>query len=373
MSSPAGTCTQPTAADINQLILSQLDLGSTFGVAYLAVPISAILYGVTVTQTFYYYRSSKASSDPWYMKLLVAILLVLDSGHQALIIYSLYYYLIAHYAYAPALLYNVRTLSAEVLLTASPGPITFIVESFLTVRVWRLGRNIYLSGTIGVFVVAHLILNLIFAAKAFEFTELTGIFKLEAIGAACLAVATVADIGIAGSVLWYLGKSRTGFRRSDDIITRLMLLTISTGALTTIFVLADLVAFVAAPKTLWSIAFNFLLPKLYINTFLTTLNIRGTLRQGNVPTSSTGAFNSVPLRALERHGGGTHGGGHPIELPRGVDMARSVQVEVFSDKGLLMNTGSSDSKYSQEASQDKGMYGKRALGQLRTTDTVVDD
>lgn len=29
------------------------------------------LYGVTVTQTFYYYRSSKASTDAWHTKFLV--------------------------------------------------------------------------------------------------------------------------------------------------------------------------------------------------------------------------------------------------------------------------------------------------------------
>ncbi|GJF00993.1 hypothetical protein PsYK624_172970 [Phanerochaete sordida] len=351
MSNPAAPPTQPTACEINELILSQINLGATIGIAYLAVPISAILYGVTVTQTFYYYRSSKAASDAWHTKVLVAILLILDSVHQALIIYSLYYYLVAHYADATVLLHDVWSLSAEVLLT---GPITFIVESFLTVRVYRLGGNIYLTLTIGAFVVAHLVLNLIFAAKAFEDTDLTTVFtQLKAVGSACLGVATAADVGIAGAVLWYLGRSRTGFRRSDDMITRLMLLTVSTGALTTVFVLADLVAFVAAPKTLWSVAFNFLLPKLYINTFLTTLNIRGTLLHGNAHTSAAGAFNSVPLSALERGSSSAHAhaaAGRPIALARGVEMARSVQVEVFSDKGVLVDarggfgSGSADSK-----------------------------
>lgn len=61
--------------------------------------------------------------------------------------------------------------------------------------------------------------------------------------------------------------------------------------------------------------------------------MRGTLLHGGAHTSGG---NALPLSALERGSTSTHGPGRPIELARGVEMARNVQVEVFSVRSAVM-------------------------------------
>lgn len=74
----------------------------------------------------------------------------------------------------------------------------------------------------------------------------------KAIGSGGLAVAVITDVSISAALTFYLQKSRTGFRkyvvslefavrcdayelnRSDSVITKLILLTITTGTLTTL-------------------------------------------------------------------------------------------------------------------------------------------
>ncbi|KIP03756.1 hypothetical protein PHLGIDRAFT_37268 [Phlebiopsis gigantea 11061_1 CR5-6] len=281
----------------SQAILSQMHRGNTIGVAYLGVAISAMMYGVTCCQTFYYYRSAKGQSDPWYLKTLVAILLVLDSTHEALIIEALYHYLIIHYADPVALLTNTWSLEAEVMVNAA---IAFLVECFLVYRLWRLSSNFLVAGVCGLFTVAHLVMNLVYPIRALFYPELaTALVKLKSTGSSGLAVAVVADVSIAAAMSFYLHRSRTGFRRSDDMITKVMALTITTGAVTTCFVIGNLIAYLAAPAALYVLFFNFMLGKLYINTLLTSLNTRNAIRAAQTQGSSTGGLvNSIPLSGL---------------------------------------------------------------------------
>ncbi|KAF8178948.1 hypothetical protein BJ912DRAFT_648888 [Pholiota molesta] len=115
---------------------------------------------------------------------------------------------------------------------------------------------------------------------------ITGSTTLKTFGTAGLAVAVVTDVCISSSLCYYLQRGRTGFKRSDDIITKLIALTITTGLLTTLIVIANLVALIAAPEKLYSLFFNFMLAKLYINALLTSLNARDAIRNGQVGKST---------------------------------------------------------------------------------------
>lgn len=307
------------------LILAALDLGSTIGVAFIGVAISSMAYGVTCCQTFYYYRSNRGRADPWYYKTLVAVLLILDSLHQALIIHSLYYYLVENYGNSITLTMNVWSLSAEIIVNAA---IAFIVETFLVYRVFRLSRNLWVTGFCGLFTIAHLVMNLIFPIRALFYPELAvALVKLKATGSSGLVVAVVADVSISAAMAFYLNRSRTGFRRSDDMITKIMALTITTGSLTTVFVIGDLIAYLAAPQALYVLFFNFMLGKLYINALLTSLNtrdlVRGTMASEHSTTSK--GINSIPLSGFSRD---AHIRTHPHPVNVMVEQAIEVDKEM---------------------------------------------
>ncbi|KAH9847870.1 hypothetical protein C2E23DRAFT_483043 [Lenzites betulinus] len=245
--------------DVNAEILSQLALGPTIGVAYLGVAISSAIYGITCIQTFQYYRSPRGSTDVPFLKFIVLILWMLDSSHQALIVQIVYHYLILNYANATALLRTVWSIPTEIIVNAV---IACIVETFFVMRIWKLSRNTFVTGACMAFTIAHLSMNLVFPIRTFFYPILVEAeTKLKSTGSSGLGVAVVADVSISMAMVWYLRKGRTGLRKSDDMIGRLIMLTITTGSFTTIFVIANLVAYLAAPSQLYVLFFNFMLGK----------------------------------------------------------------------------------------------------------------
>ncbi|KAJ8463958.1 hypothetical protein ONZ51_g9912 [Trametes cubensis] len=198
-------------ADEAALILSQIQLGPTIGVTYLGVAISSAIYGVTCIQTFQYFRSPMRSSDATFLKLVVSVLWVLDSVHQALIISIPYHYLIINYANPVALLSTVWSISTEIIVNAV---IACIVETFFVMRIWKLSRNHYATGICMLFTIAHLTMNLVFPIRTFFYTGLVEAEKkLKSTGSSGLGVAVLADVTISACMVWYLRKGRTGLRK----------------------------------------------------------------------------------------------------------------------------------------------------------------
>jgi len=88
------------------------------------------------------------------------------------------------------------------------------------------------------------------------------------------AVSTAADVFIAATLVSLLQRSRTGFRRSDTMITRLIIFVVNTGVLTSICAIGSLVSLIVSPKTLIYAAFYYCLGRLYTNSLIATLNAR---------------------------------------------------------------------------------------------------
>ncbi|KAH7916690.1 hypothetical protein BJ138DRAFT_3602 [Hygrophoropsis aurantiaca] len=249
-------------------------LDNTFGAFLIGVVVSATLYGVTCVQTWYYF--SRYPSDAWYIKLLVATVLLSDTVHQALITHTVYTYLVTDFGVATDLGELVWSLIIEVLFN---GFTALMVQSFLAMRVYRLSqKSILATGSVMALVIGEFVLVVVYVAKALHFETFAQLTTLKALSMSVNAVAAAGDVLIAIFLCWLLQNSRTGFRRSDTMINKLILFTINTGLLTSICAVASLISITAAPNTFIYIAFYFCLGRLYCNSLLATLNARKGLR-----------------------------------------------------------------------------------------------
>lgn len=93
-----------------------------------------------------------------------------------------------------------------------------------------------------------------------------------------LSVYTGTDTIIAASLCYLLYTNRTGYRRTDSLLNTLMLYTVNTGIITSICSLAAIIALKTSPHTFIVAAIEFLLTKIYVNSFLAMLNARNSLR-----------------------------------------------------------------------------------------------
>ncbi|SJL15367.1 uncharacterized protein ARMOST_18860 [Armillaria ostoyae] len=159
------------------------------------------------------------------------------------------------------------------------GFTAFLVQSFLTLRVWRLSnRKILVTAIVALLVVAEFGCVIAFGTLALinvhTFAELA---TLKYLSISVNALAASGDVLIAGTLCLLLHRSRTGFQKK--VLTRKQILfAVNTGLLTSICAVASLISILTAPNTFIYIAFFFCVGRLYSNSLLATLNARKRIR-----------------------------------------------------------------------------------------------
>jgi len=149
----------------------------------------------------------------------------------------------------------------------------------LTLRVWRLsGNNAPLTAVVGALVLAGFGCSVAFTAESMKLQTWAELRELKGLSMAVNLLGVVADVLIASALFYFLRRSRTGFKKSDTMISRLIMFTVSTGFLTSICAIASLVSILVWGRTLIYVAFYFSLGRLYSNSVLATLNARRSIR-----------------------------------------------------------------------------------------------
>ncbi|KAF9499092.1 hypothetical protein BDN71DRAFT_1503467 [Pleurotus eryngii] len=247
---------------------------NSMGAAFIGCVLASALYGVSTIQTFYYYNNY--SRDPIHIRALVLAVWIFDTTHQALISHTVYHYVVSNYFNPPALMNMVWSILVEVLFN---GFIGFIVQGYLTYRIWRLSnKKIWVICLIGPFVLAELVCSVVFTIMGLQMKTFTDLAELKGLSMTVNIIAAVGDLFISICLVYMLYHRRTGFKRTNTVISRLIIFTINTGSLTTLFAIASLVSILVWDDTLIYVTFFFCIGRLYANTFLATLNARSILR-----------------------------------------------------------------------------------------------
>ncbi|KAF9450684.1 hypothetical protein P691DRAFT_757922 [Macrolepiota fuliginosa MF-IS2] len=298
---------------------------NTLGVALVGVIVAGIFYGVSILQAYFYYTHQ---TDPWSIKLLVGLVMFFETIHQVLIIHTVYAYLILHYGRPEMLNRLVWSLLVEVLFN---GFTALMVQSFLTMRVWRLSnRRPWVTGIAALLVAGEFGCVVVFTTLALRLETYTELAHLKSLSIAVNALAAAGDLLIATTLCIILHQSRTGFQRSDTMIKKLIVYSVNTGLLTRLIssqdpvvspnvpvdslcAVASLVSIVLAGQTFFYIMFFFCIGRLYSNSLLATLNARKNIRAAADRIHNTSDNMSLSLR----------------EFPRGVSMATKVSIHPF--------------------------------------------
>lgn len=261
-------------------------LDGTIGAAFMGMVLAAALHGVSCVQAWYYYNHQ---TDNWPTKLLVASVMIFDTVHQALITHTVYTYSITYWGNPAQLGLLVWSLLVEVLFN---GLTAVLVQSFLTMRVWRLSNRSYLlTGVLVLLVAAEFVCVIVFTAISIRLETFARLANLEALSVTVNALAAAGDVLIAASLCTILHKSRTGFRKSDNMINKLIIFSVNTGFLTSLCACASLISITVAGHTFIYIAFFFCIGRLYTNSLLATLNARKSIRgtdEGGINSTSEG-------------------------------------------------------------------------------------
>ncbi|KAF5341543.1 hypothetical protein D9758_012559 [Tetrapyrgos nigripes] len=262
----ASVAIPPPTAD--QIALAKV-VESIYGPSLIGILFAMILYGVSLTQMYFYFKLYK--DDKWWTKYVLLALLVFDTAIVALDFEFLYKCLVSQFGFPESAAKAGWAFGINRGLTGCVGT---IVQIFFAWRVQKLTGYTAATALISLLSFVGLggsiALSVILAQVTFADFDA---FKTCAI--VWLIATATADITITVILIFYLRSRKSGINQSNQVIDRIIRMTMETGSLTTIFAIMDLVCYLTMGNVNGAhITFQVILSKLYINSLLTTLNSR---------------------------------------------------------------------------------------------------
>ncbi|KIJ15773.1 hypothetical protein PAXINDRAFT_114156 [Paxillus involutus ATCC 200175] len=271
--------------------------------------VTLMLYGVICMQTFTY--AWNYSTDRKAFKWLVGSLWIMETLHTAFSIHFVEYYLVLNYDNPSSLAYaSWQVLSPFcVRLTLTTSWATGL-WGFFVWRIWQVSKQIWISGFL-------VFLTKVHVGQATCLLRVVTHFAHKPTMIAGWTLAAFADTLIAITLCYWLRKQRSGMKRTEHVINRLLLYTINTGVLTSLFAILVITLYLALPTSMAFTAFVQVQSKLYAISLLASLNSRkATLENARraVPTA-----NNVSLQFL------ANSGNKVKRMPR-MEITKSVEI-----------------------------------------------
>ncbi|KAJ7476994.1 hypothetical protein B0H11DRAFT_2031525 [Mycena galericulata] len=245
-------------------------IDDTYGLLFISIAVTAMLYGAGILQFWMYIRKYH-SQDPLVVKILVVAVLVCDTVQQLLLCHAVYKYLVSSITDPLILASVVDTLMIELFFSCA---IATMVQQFYCWRIYKIGKSVALAAAVSLVSWTSCATLLVYSVKAVKLTLLADVINLKTLSIVANSLSAVADVTISVVLVILLHSAKTGFKRSTDLINRLMVFTFNTGLPTSICALLATICIAAFPDTFLYIFFFLLLGRLYTNSLLVTLNSR---------------------------------------------------------------------------------------------------
>ncbi|KIK13256.1 hypothetical protein PISMIDRAFT_688877 [Pisolithus microcarpus 441] len=249
-----------------------------FGSILLEGLVSAMLYGVTILQTYMYFMHY--SEDASATKFLVVAVCILDTLHISFICHALYHYLITNYAVLTSLEYIVWSLPASLLVNLL---VVGAVQCYFAHKIYHLCRpqvGWLVTAPIILFLLTHFafgvaVVVLTFANDEFSFLPKIRFSALIPCSAALVLVEVLITLSLC--ILLYDNRSHSAFPRTKCLLNTLIIYAVNRCLLTLLVALGELTSLVDN-QDIWAMGLDFNIGKLYVNSFLASLNTRQYLR-----------------------------------------------------------------------------------------------
>ncbi|EIW52153.1 uncharacterized protein TRAVEDRAFT_53581 [Trametes versicolor FP-101664 SS1] len=254
-------------------LLGSPPYATTLGAVALGGIVGMMLYGVTVHQTYRYYRLYP--NDRTLLKFFVFLIFVLEAFHSLLWIIagSEYHYLIAEPFNSGSLAKGHWSVRLAVIGTAFTVCTT---QCFYASRIYFIGPK-YKRLVIPALVLLVVSKGFAIAAgvSAFRFTPSIADFQsISWLVSVSYGLAGVTDVTLASTLVAVFRRSRTGSKRTDSVLDTLIIYSINTGVLTSVFSILAFIFALILPGNLIYAGLSIVGTKLYANSVLAVLNSR---------------------------------------------------------------------------------------------------
>ncbi|KAJ7211472.1 hypothetical protein C8J57DRAFT_1605944 [Mycena rebaudengoi] len=248
---------------------------------------------------------------------------ILDTFHFVMVSEGLHnWYIFCKLPQNYALLTEFRwSLGASMVATYC---ITTLVQMLYILRVYRLGKKMWIALVLGALSLAQLAFGLreailvqiypstncylVLWEDLLTTNTLLSLHKPtgQIAGSGTLVATALCDIGISLGLWFYLHRGRTGFAKTEKMIDKLILYMVNLGLLTSVASLLTLILFLVMPHSFAFVALTIIRSRLYSNALLAALNYRDAVRtalHGDM-THTSNFFQEVELDGMRSYNKG---------------------------------------------------------------------
>ncbi|KAJ7443569.1 hypothetical protein FB451DRAFT_1240363 [Mycena latifolia] len=306
------------------------DIATTIGALEISVLVALFLGGIVMVQVWLYFQ--KSFRDHWGLKVLVGVTWVLDLGHTIALCHTLYTITVTQYGQLEKLIIPPLSLDTSILISGFIGPLE---QGWFTYRLYKLSNRLTLALFCTLLAGARFVGIIRLSAIALhayplpEYTVRAG-WLIEAI----VIVSATLDTVLVTALCFYLSSWRRDQSRGvQKILTQIMTWSVETGSMTIIGALGLLITFLTMPNNFVYIGFFAVIPKLFSNALLLSLNARERFAQLIRDTSQpVRAPLSRPTVPLVGHAGSVQFRTHRFEECIEIDDGMSMDIAGFGQR-----------------------------------------
>ncbi|THU94150.1 hypothetical protein K435DRAFT_839952 [Dendrothele bispora CBS 962.96] len=277
---------------------------------------NAFLLGLFFVQCYLYVRNYR--KDPLWIKLYVAFLFIANMANTVFLAIWLYNAVVMNFGNIDALMIADWVFATGAVMT---GIIVSYVQLFFAWRVKVLTQNVLLALLTAIPSVLGFVASLVSSLYVKKFPHIVDFDNFKVWIVLWLVSGTFSDLMITSVLVTYLRRNKQGFRDSDEMIDRIIRLTVQSGLTTSIVAVLDVVLFLVYPNSALHLVFNLPLNKIYSIMLMSSLNSR----QGwayTINTQSGSGFNpnrdQIDFQTASGFVSGTQGQSTPAGFSGGV-------------------------------------------------------
>ncbi|GBE88502.1 hypothetical protein SCP_1303180 [Sparassis crispa] len=280
------------AAQAAAVLAAEQDLLKTdFGAIFAGTFIAVLLLGFVLAQLYMYY--TRYPKDPIGMKLFVGFILFVDTLSCGILVAWFYIAFINHWG-------DITVFeTGDWLIATDPFFLGFIAmcnHFYFSRRVYLITKNVYLTILICICGLGAgstgLAVTIIWAKYQFRFQD---IILEKAAFTTWMSWSVVGDLLITISITWYLQHRKSGFKKTDTLVDKIIRNTMQNGLLTAATATVDLIMYLAMTQTDY-LALSVILPRLHVNSIMSSLNSREPHHVESPSSEASAMFNSRVLR-----------------------------------------------------------------------------
>jgi len=316
------------------------NIAAIAGPPLIGIMMNWFLYGILVMQTYVYYQCFP--EDRKQIRYLVFIIFFLDTVQSVLATADAFHWHATGFGNMLILSQPyVSPFDAPIL----DGVIAFIVQTFFCWRIWILQKSWWLPSVVFVVALSGFVGAIATGIGSFQVADLTRLHELIWQLSLWLGGGALADtmIAVIMTVLLLRKKTRGEHQYTDNVLVRVVRLTVETNSVTASVATAVLVLLLAIRSNpSYAMAFAYGLGKLYSNTLLAIFNNRMYMSaKGMMPRPTPVSTSGIDIHHTSYSQGRTSHGQvsmqkdpYRIEVLRETEVTDDMQLTDFKRKDM---------------------------------------